>query len=108
MQACASSIMGTMKRWLRRFRRFFPVTIWQSFAAGNNLARLMRRIQEKPQDPELLERADVLVTLLQMFPFQVNYWEAQNIFYALLRDVYPSMSQRADAISRAWTARFLD
>ncbi len=45
------------------------------FAAGNSLARLMRQLSKAPANLELLHRADVLVALLQMLPFPVNYWE---------------------------------
>lgn len=79
-----------------------------SFAAGNSLARLMQKLEHEPLNAELLERANMLVTLLQMFPFTINYWKAQNIFYALLQNVFPFIARGTDESSRKWIARFLD
>jgi hypothetical protein len=42
-----------------------------------------------------------------MLPCPVNYWHAQNIFYALLQSEYPAMSQRNDAASRRWIESFV-
>jgi hypothetical protein len=78
-----------------------------SFSAGKALSRLMRRLESEPLNAEVLERADVLVTLLQMFPFQINYWKAQNIYYSMLRSVFPFVAKGTDEASRNWTRRFL-
>jgi alpha-amylase/alpha-mannosidase (GH57 family) len=78
-----------------------------NFAASNALTRLMRCLQEDPNSMERLENANTLVTLLQMFPFQVNYWEAQNIFYSLLQHHFPAHAGIEDAAARAWRERFL-
>jgi len=79
-----------------------------SFAAGKSLTRLMQRLQGDPYNTELLERADVLVTLLQMFPLPVNYWKTQNIFYSMLKKSFPFVAKGNDNVTRAWTERFLD
>src|SRR5262249_39678172 len=60
-----------------------------SFAAGKSLTRLMQRLEQDPRNVELLERADVLTTLLQVLPLPVNYWKAQNIFYSMLQQTFP-------------------
>jgi alpha-amylase/alpha-mannosidase (GH57 family) len=79
-----------------------------NFAASRSLTRLIQQLEREPLNVELLERADVLVTLLQMFPFPVNYWKAQNIFYFMLQRVFPFISKGTDEASRKWTKRFLD
>src|SRR6266852_948701 len=78
-----------------------------AFAAGNSLARLMRRLANTPDNLELLQRADVLAALLQMLPFPVNYWESQNIYYQLLQDELPPRARNQDEISMAWVKRFV-
>ncbi len=78
------------------------------FAAGKALARLMEQFEREPLNGGLLEQMGVLVTLLQMFPFRVNYWQAQNIFYSVLMKVFPLMAKGTDDASRRWTERFLD
>jgi len=77
-----------------------------SFAASRSLTRLIQRLAEEPRNTELLEQANVLVTLLQMFPFQINYWKAQNIFYALLKKNLPLLERAMDEASRTWVDRF--
>lgn len=79
-----------------------------SFAASKNLTRLMRRLEREPLNLELLEQIEVLVTLLRMLPFRINDWKAQNIFYAILRNVFPFVSQGTDEVSRSWTMHFLN
>jgi alpha-amylase/alpha-mannosidase (GH57 family) len=77
------------------------------FAAGNSLARLMRRFSNAPDNLELLQRADVLAALLQMLAFPVNYWESQNIYYQLLENELPARARNQDEISMAWVKRFM-
>ena len=77
------------------------------FAASNSLARLMRQFSKAPANLELLHRADVLVALLQMLPFPVNYWESQNIYYQMLQNELPSRLSNEDEISVAWVKRFV-
>jgi alpha-amylase/alpha-mannosidase (GH57 family) len=77
------------------------------FAASRGLARLMRRFANAPSNTELLLRADVLAALLEMLPFPVNYWEAQNIYYALVQDQLPARARNQDEISHVWMQRFI-
>ena len=77
------------------------------FAAGNSLARLMRRFSSAPGNLELLQRADILAALLEMLPFPVNYWEAQNIYYQLLQDELPARARNRDEISMVWVKFFV-
>ena len=78
------------------------------FAASNSLTRLLRRLQEKPREPELLERANILATIFPHMPFPVNYWHAQNIYYAILKQEFPSMGAKQDEASRKWREHFLE
>ncbi len=77
------------------------------YAADNALTRLMRRLREEPRDTKTLAVANIVVTLLQMFPFSVNYWEAQNIFYSLLKRQLPDVGQEHAAASGEWKEQFL-
>jgi hypothetical protein len=69
---------------------------------------LLKRIQESSQKTELLQHANVLVSILEMLPFKVSIWDAQNIYYSLLQTDYPSMARHRDQVSRNWTEAFLD
>jgi alpha-amylase/alpha-mannosidase (GH57 family) len=77
------------------------------YAAGNSLTRILRRLQEKPQDSETLERANALTSLYPMMPFSVDCWHAQNIYYSMLHKTFPDMASRHDPESRRWQERFL-
>ena len=77
-----------------------------AYAAGNALTRLMRSLQQEPRNMDLLERANILTTIVQMLPFAVDLWHAQNIFYSMLQAEYPVVSQQQDPASRAWLERF--
>ena len=78
------------------------------YAASNALTRLLKSIQETPQKTELLQQANVLVSILEMLPFKVNIWDAQNIYYSLLQTEFPSMGRRHDQVSRRWAEAFFD
>jgi len=77
------------------------------FAAGNSLTRVLRRLQQNPQDKETLERANVLTSLYPMMPFSVDCWHAQNIYYSILDKVFPEVARRDDPASRQWQERLL-
>jgi Domain of unknown function (DUF3536) len=77
------------------------------YAAGNSLTRILRRLQQNPQDSETLQRANVLTSLYPMMPFSVDCWHAQNIYYSILDKVFPEIARRDDPASRQWQERFL-
>jgi alpha-amylase/alpha-mannosidase (GH57 family) len=77
------------------------------YAAGNSLTRILRRLQQNPQDSETLERANALTSLYPMMPFSVDCWRAQNIYYSILNKTFPEMARRQDMDSRRWQERFL-
>jgi alpha-amylase/alpha-mannosidase (GH57 family) len=77
------------------------------YSAGNSLTRVMRRLQQHPQDSETLERANVLTSLFSVVPFAVDYWHAQNIYYSILKHDFPEIAARHDSASQAWRERFL-
>lgn len=78
-----------------------------AYAAGNALTRLMKRLEQSPQETELLRHATVLVSVLEMLPFKLNTWDAQNIYYGLVQTQYPTIARRNDPASRGWVENFL-
>ncbi len=46
------------------------------------------------------------MNLVRMLPFEVNLWKAQNVYYALLRTLYPSQVERPDEDARRWVEVF--
>jgi hypothetical protein len=77
------------------------------YAAGNSLTRILRRLQQNPQESETLERAHALTSLYPMMPFSVDCWHAQNIYYSILDKVVPEIARKDDPASRRWQERFL-
>jgi alpha-amylase/alpha-mannosidase (GH57 family) len=77
------------------------------YAAGNSLTRILRSLQQRPQDSETLERANALTSLYPLMPFSVDCWHAQNIYYSILDKTFPEMARRQDPDSRRWQERFL-
>jgi len=76
-------------------------------AASNALTRLMEALEQTPQSVAVLQNANVLGSILEMLPFRVRTWDAQNIYYSLLQSEYPAMSRRHDEASRNWVENFL-
>ncbi|HEV3037929.1 MAG TPA: DUF3536 domain-containing protein [Candidatus Angelobacter sp.] len=78
-----------------------------AYSAGNALNHIMRRLRDDPLNIQIVMVAAMLVTLLKLFPLNVNYWEAQNIYYSLLKNIFPGISEDHDSSSHEWRQRFL-
>jgi alpha-amylase/alpha-mannosidase (GH57 family) len=80
-----------------------------SYAVERALERLALGFLEHPRDLERLERWAALADLAAVLPFDVNLWKTQNVFYELLKTVYPAMEERAaggDEAARRWVELF--
>ncbi|HSA94168.1 MAG TPA: DUF3536 domain-containing protein [Terriglobales bacterium] len=79
------------------------------FALRRNLEAIARRFREQPQEVERLAALDDAVDLAQSLPFEVNLWLAQNLYYEVMRETYPTLRDRAEAgdeDARPWVERF--
>jgi hypothetical protein len=47
-----------------------------------------------PKDLNLLETLDAAVGLANSAPFRVHYWTVQNIYFDILKNVYPQIRDR--------------
>ena len=56
-----------------------------SYIAGLRMKRAMVELQMSAGSLEILERALVLARMLVELPFDLNLWQAQNIWYEILR-----------------------
>jgi alpha-amylase/alpha-mannosidase (GH57 family) len=78
-------------------------------ALEQTLARLSGRLAAKPDDAELIEAFEGVVTLARSLPFEVDFGKAQNAYYELARQVLPVMRRSAEAGSSSatqWVERF--
>jgi alpha-amylase/alpha-mannosidase (GH57 family) len=82
-----------------------------SYAVERALQRVATGFLEHPRDLERLEAWAELASLTELLPFDVNLWKSQNVFYDLLKTVYPTVSERAqsgDEMAERWVALFHD
>jgi len=63
---------------------------WLEMFLRRRLEEEMRRFSETP-DSEHLERVNDMLSVVFMFPVEVNLWTAQNIYYDMLVSVYPEV-----------------
>ena len=75
-------------------------------AAARALERLMKRIAAAPDDPAGLKRVNEVARFLKELPFEVDVWEAQNVYYQILQRVYPEMRARTEGSAREWIEVF--
>jgi len=62
-------------------------------------------------EPLIIGQFYEVASLLQYLPFSVNLWKVQNIYYDLLKHVYPNKRKElgvGDEAVRSWVSRFED
>jgi len=67
------------------------------------------RLEENPDDPERLEEVARALTVAELFPFQVELWRVQNVYWSILNDWYPKVHARArrgHSEEREWAELF--
>ena len=79
-----------------------------SFAANKRITDLMQRFAKNPEDLQLLATIQNILKTLSILPLALNFWKAQNIFFALAKNVYPDQYKKAEnAISaKTWIQYF--
>ncbi|NJN65231.1 MAG: DUF3536 domain-containing protein [Chloroflexaceae bacterium] len=69
-----------------------------------------QRMLHNPTDLPLLKRLVIVVELAQSLPFEVDFWDIQNVYYEMQQSVYPSFDERAhqgDETAQGWVHHFL-
>jgi hypothetical protein len=56
---------------------------------------MMLRFRENPDDIELLAHLDAAVEMGNALPFGVVFWKTQNLYWEMLKTVYPEYRFRA-------------
>lgn len=54
------------------------------------LERIMRRLESRPENMLLLQKALAAVDLARLLPFYVELWKAQNIYYEMMQKIAAS------------------
>jgi alpha-amylase/alpha-mannosidase (GH57 family) len=77
-----------------------------SYIADQRMKRAMVELQMSAGSLEMLERAVSLARVLLELPFEPNLWQAQNIWYEILRTSSYSLSELADEDRPRWEKLF--
>jgi alpha-amylase/alpha-mannosidase (GH57 family) len=77
-----------------------------SYIADQRMKRAMVELQASEGSPEVLERALALARTLIELPFDLNLWQAQNIWYDILRTPPQALTALAAEEQPAWKANF--
>ena len=84
-------------------------TQWLEISLRKIIEKDMELFQENPKR-ENLQRMNTLVTIIFLFPVQINLWRVQNIYYEVLQSLYSDVKEKADGgdeQARVWLAEFL-
>jgi len=65
------------------------------FLIRRRIEKVMGELLGKPTDTNHLAEAKRLVEIVALLPFQVNLWQAQNMYHALLHSTYPAFLAEA-------------
>ena len=80
-----------------------------AYAFQRTLERLARQFAADPSNGELLATLQATATTARSLQFEIDVWQVQNIYFALLEQYYAIYTERAaqgDAEAVAWTQKF--
>jgi hypothetical protein len=80
------------------------------YALQQTLQQIMGRLAADPTDLAALKKLQAAAALAHTLPFEVDLWRAQNVYYELLRGVYPEFLDQADQgdeEAHAWVNHFI-
>ncbi len=79
------------------------------FALRHTIERSFRQFGGEPTAPGLIQRLEQTVDLAVSLPFEVRLWEAQNIYYRVMREQAPEVKRQAEqslSDAQAWMESF--
>ena len=97
------TLVEEMKRWaFKRDQANF------NFLASRRLNQLMYKMQDHPDDIELMKKITTAFELLDQLHLDLDVWTAQNIYFVMSRRTYPDMVSQAknDTLAQQWAAWF--
>jgi hypothetical protein len=80
-----------------------------NFVLQSSMERLFTIFYEYPTDIPRLETLNGLVALGRTPPFDIDFWQVQNIFYTMRQTVYPlfqAQAERNENNAHAWLQQF--
>ena len=79
------------------------------FVATQKIDSLLERLSRTPQDMAFLESIGTAVKLLKDLPLELNLWQAQNIYFAIRKQIQGEIEAKAqsgDRNAERWIAHF--
>jgi alpha-amylase/alpha-mannosidase (GH57 family) len=80
-----------------------------SLLVRQTIETMMERFAEAPEEDDILGQLVEAADLAHHMPFEVDLWKVQNLYFRLLKHVYPQLikvAQRGDIAAREWTEQF--
>ncbi len=77
-----------------------------SYIVDQRMKRAMVELQASGGSIEILDRALALARVVSELPFELNLWQAQNIWYEILRNVNGSLSALSSEERARWDKSF--
>ena len=99
-------ILEELKKWNAKL-----YTVELEYHIRHVLEGLMNRLKNNPASMNILNNVNNLVKILPIFPFDVNLWYVQNVYFQILKKEYPKFVKRAsrgDGEAQKWIDLFHD
>ncbi len=80
-----------------------------SYLLQQTLERMVTRLVTTPDDIDFLKELLAAAEMLHLLPFPVDLWKVQNLYYEMLKSIYPEFqirAQRGDAAAQEWLSQF--
>lgn len=79
------------------------------YTLRKTIEKMMLRLRENPDDIDLLAHLGAAVDVGNALPFEVIFWKTQNLYWQMLKEVYPEYRFRAshgDGKATEWVRLF--
>jgi len=79
-----------------------------SYVLKRTMEQMAEKLRSNTADLSLLEKLNIAIDLARSLPFEVDLWKIQNIYYRLLKTVYPDLrgKMEQDESARVWVDFF--
>jgi len=81
------------------------------YYAGRKITRMILAVEKNLTDLDLLEKFDSLLSGVKKLDLPLNLWKAQNIFFNIIHDRYPKITEKPDPEIKdfeKWKVHFRD
>ena len=79
------------------------------FVASSWINSIMTKLNQYPEDIELISKIVDVIKLLRQLPLELDIWKAQNIYFTIGMNLFINMKERAgkgDDFTRKWVEAF--